>query len=69
MGHMGVFPEDKDVGPKVTLEEADQLETIRAWVKAHSDDVFSEALLDEASIRRYLAPPAHTRFDDHTIPM
>lgn len=65
----GVVDEDKSIRPMETPEEVSRVEVVRAWVKAHRDDVYFEALLDEASLRRYLAPPTNTRYDDRSIPM
>lgn len=65
----GVMSIDKEKKPKVTPTNVARLEIVRAYAKALPNNVFSEALLIKANIRRYLVPLLHTLNDNCTIPM
>lgn len=54
---------EKGHSPIATPDEIHRIKVIRAWVKAHPDDVFSKALLAKHSLHRFLAPLANIRSD------
>lgn len=65
----GVIGKDKSFRPLMTPEEVSRIEVFSAWMNTHPNDIFLEALLDEGSLRLYLATQANTRFTNQTIPI
>lgn len=61
--------DDKSVRPMETLEEVSHIELVWAWVKAHLDDVLSDALLDDDSLQWYQPPSTNLHFTNRAIPM
>lgn len=53
---MGDYALCKEIRLKLTPAKVSLLEIMRAWAKAHLNDIYSETLLTEANIRRYLTP-------------